>query len=119
MIRLGKAWIKVNGELLESMPAAKLDVGGYDRDPVIGATVVLGFSEKVHPASVECEISVGKDTRVLDMNKWVSESITFECDTGQVFVIRDAFVQSPPVLTAEDGGKVPLKFFGPPAEQVN
>jgi len=119
MQRLGKAFIKVNGQLLESMPGAKLDVGGVTRTPIIGANSVHGYSEKVKEAMLECEISVSKDTKILDTAKWVDVSVTFECDTGQVFVVRQAFLTEPPVVTAEEGGKVPLKFAGPPAEQVN
>lgn len=117
--RLGKAFIKVNGQLLESMPGAKLDAGGIERTPVTGANGVHGYSEKIVPAHLECEISVGPDTKVLNHAKWVAETVTFECDTGQTFVMRNAFSAKPPVLTAEDGGKVPVEFFGDPADQVN
>lgn len=118
-IRLGKAFIKVNGALLESMPGAKLALGGVSRKPVVGANSVHGFSEEVVPGSVECEVSVGKDTKVMDWTKWSDVSVTFECDTGQVFVVRGAFLEEPPELTAQEGGKVPLKLTGQPAEQVN
>lgn len=119
-MRLGKAFIKVGGQLLESMPGAKLDIGGKERVAVVGANNVHGFTEKVRPALMECEISVGKDTDLLQHEKWTAESVTFECDTGQVFVMRDAFSMEPPVMTADEGGgKVPVKFSGPPAEKVN
>lgn len=115
---LGKAFIKVNGELLESMPGAKLDVGGDERNTVTGGNKVLGFSAKPVPAVLECEVAFGEQTRLLDMNAWSGVTITFECDTRQVFLLRNAWLTKPPVVTAEDGGKVPLVFNGPPAEQV-
>lgn len=117
--RLGKAYIKVNGKILESMPGAKLDLGGVERTPVTGANSVHGFAEKIRPSMIECEISVGKDTDLLQHAKWAAETATFECDTGQTFVIKNAFSAEPPVLTAEDGGKVPVKFYGDPADLVN
>lgn len=117
--RLGKAFIKVNGQLLESMPGAKLNVGGYKRNPVIGGVAVLGFAEELVPSTVECEISVAAATKIMDIAKYKAETITFECDTGQTFVVKDAFLTEPPELTAGEGGKVPLKFAGQPADQVN
>jgi len=118
-MRLGKAFIKANGQLLETMPGAKLDLGGAVRTPVVGSSSVHGFAEQVRPAKLECEISVGKDTKLLDHAKWTDLSVTFECDTGQVFVIRSAFSSEPPVITEGEGGKVPVVFFGQPAEPVN
>jgi|CXWL01.1.fsa_nt_gi hypothetical protein len=119
MQRLGKAFIKVDGKLLETMPGAKLNVGGVKRAPVNGANAVLGFSEEIVNSMVECEISVSKDTKPLDYSKMADVSITFECDTGQTFVCKNAFLTEPPELTAQEGGKVPLKFAGAPADQVN
>lgn len=117
--RLGKAFIKVNGQLLESMPGAKLNVGGFKRTPVIGANGVLGYSEEPVQAQVECEIAVSGQTKIMDIAKFKGETITFECDTGQTFVVKDAFLTEPPELTAGEGGKVPLKFAGQPADPVN
>lgn len=119
MQRLGKAFIKVNGQLLESMPGATLDIGGVSRAAVVGANTVHGFFETPKPAVVSCQISVSKDTKLEDMNTWADVSVTFECDTGQVWVVRQAFLTEPPVMTAGDGGQVPLVFNGPPAEKVN
>jgi hypothetical protein len=117
--RLGKAFIKVNGQLLESMPGAKINVGGKKRNPVVGGNNVHGFAEEIVNSTVECEISVSKDTKVLDYAQMDNVTITFECDTGQTFVVKDAFLTEPPELTAQEGGKVPLKFAGQPADQVN
>ncbi len=116
--RLGKAFIKVDGKLLESLPGAKIDIGGVERTPVVGATSVHGYAEKLKPATVECEISVSKDTSLADLAKIADATITFECDTGQTYVVRNAFVTDTLQATAEDGGKVPLKFSGPPAEEM-
>lgn len=117
--RLGKAFIKVNGALLESMPGAKLDIGGEKRTAVKGANAVHGYSAEIETAKVECEISVSKDTKLIDIGKMSNVSLTFECDTGQTFVVKNAFLTDTVSLTAQEGGKVPLKFEGDPADQVN
>lgn len=116
--RLGRAFIKVNGGLLESLPGASIDIGGVKRNVVKGNSV-HGFAEEAMESMVECELSIDKNSRPHDWAKWADVSITFECDTGQVFVVRNAFLTETPKLTAGEGGKVPLKFAGPPADPVN
>jgi len=117
--KLGKAYIKMDGALLESLPGAKLDLGGTVREPVIGNNQVLGYSEKVKEATLECEIVVGTLTKLEDFRLATNATITFESDTGQVWAIRNAWLVEPPVITDGEGGKVPLKFAGPPADQVS
>src|SRR4051812_38728603 len=116
--RLGRAFIKVNGQLLESLPGASIDIGGFKRDAVVG-NEVHGYTETRVPSMVECEVSVDKQSRPRDGEKWSEVSIPFECDPGQVFVVRNAFLPEPPKPTAGEGGRVPLKFSGPPADPVN
>lgn len=117
-IRLGKAYIKVNGQLLESMPGASIDIGGVERKPVVGNNSVLGYSESPRPAMVECEIAVGQNTSLTDLAKAVDATITFECDTGQTYIVREGFLTEPPKATDGEGGKVPLKYAGQPAEEM-
>lgn len=117
-MRLGKAFIKANGELLETLPGAKIDIGGVTRSPIKGNNSIHGYSEQPKEATVECEISVAPGTSLKKYAALVDATITFECDTGQTFVVRDAFLTEPPVATDGDGGKVPLKFAGQPAEEM-
>lgn len=118
MQRLGKAYIKVDGGLLESLPGAKIDIGGVTRNTVVGSNAVHGYAEQLKPAEVDCEISVGPDTSLAAMSAWNDVTVTFECDTGQVYVVRNAWLVDTLVLTEGEGGKVPLKFNGPPAEEM-
>ena len=116
--RLGKAFIKWDGKLLESMPDAKLSLGGVERAPVIGANAVHGFSEKIKESTLECEISMSAETRLAELNAIQDATITFEADVGQTYIMRNAFLTEPPTVTAGDGGKVTLKFAGPKAEEM-
>jgi len=116
--KLGQAWIKVDGAALESMPGAKIDIGGTERTAVIGGNAVLGFSGKPKQSIVECEIAVGKGTSLAAFRDMTDVTITFECDTGQTYVVRSAWQCNTPTATDGDGGKVPLKFEGPPAEEM-
>ncbi len=116
--RLGKAYIRVNGRLLESLKGAKLDIGGDKREPVIGATSVHGFSAEVKEPMVECEISMGPETSLDEIRNFTSENLTFECDTGQTYILRAAWLVDPPVATAAEGGKIPLKFCALDCEEL-
>lgn len=117
--RFGKAFIKVDGALLESMPGASLDVGGVTRNTVLGGNAVLGFAEAPKQAVLQCQIAVGAGTSLADLRAIKSATVTFECDTGQTYVIRNAWLVNPPVATDGEGGAVPLQFEGPPAEEMS
>lgn len=114
---IGKATIKVGANTLPSMPGAKLNIGGTTRDPVIGATKVLGYSEKVVEASVECTVSLakGQSLKALDFS---DATVTFLADTGQVWSLANAFLTNPLEVTAQDGGSVSLKIVAERAEEV-
>ena len=116
--RLGKAFIKWDGKLLESMPDAKLSLGGVERMPVIGANAVHGFSEKIKESTLECTISVSAETRLAELAAIQDATVTFEADTGQTYIMRNAFLTEPPTVTAGEGGKVELKFAAPRAEEM-
>ena len=116
--KLGKAFIKIDGAVLESMPGAKLDIGGNERTTVVAANTVQGFFETPKQSKVECEVSVGTETRLAEMRNWDKVTISFECDTGQAYVIQGAWLTNTPEMTASEGGRVPLTFEGPPAEEM-
>lgn len=114
---LGRAYIKIGGELLRSEAGAKIDIGGAVRTAVVGSFAVHGYAEKVKESTVECEVALAKGESVARFRDITDASIHFECDTGQVFVVRNAWLADPPVITEGEGGKIPLKFVGPPAEE--
>jgi hypothetical protein len=116
--RLGKAYIKANGDLLESMPGASIDIGGVTRKVVKGNNTILGYSEEPKESTVECEIAVGPATSLKKLAALADVTITFECDTGQTYVCKNAFLTETPKASDGDGGKVPLKFAGMPAEEM-
>lgn len=114
---LGRAYIKVDGDLLRSNTGAKIDLGGVMRAAVVG-NEMHGFSESVKEATVDCEISLAKGDSLEKIRNIADATITFECDTGQVYIVRQAFLTEPPVVSEGDGGKIELKFAGHPAEEA-
>lgn len=115
--RVGIVHILVNGKLLESLPGASIDVGGAVRTPVVGSSRVLGYTEAIKQAEVECEVAVGAGTSLRELSQIAGATLTFRCDTGQVYNVAEACLQEPPKLTAGEG-KAGLKFFGQPADEV-
>lgn len=118
MQKIGMAYIKVNGALLETLPGAKLDLGGVERTTVKGSNKVLGFSEAPKESLLECEIAVGPETDLIALGNARDVTITFEPDAGRPYVIRHAWCLESPKLQDTEGGKAPFKFAGPPADEM-
>ncbi len=116
MQKIGMAYIKLDGQLLETMPGAKLDLGGVERATVMGSNKVLGFSSTPKEAVLECEIAVGPDTDLIAIGRSKDVTIMFTADTGQTWQIRNAWCAESPKVSDGEGGKAPLKFAGPPAD---
>ncbi len=114
---VGKATIKKNGVKLRTVPGAKLDMGGEVRKPVVHDDGTVGHSSSFKEAMLECETTLAKGERLSELH-FEEATVTFEADTGQVFVLSNAFTLDPPVLTAQEGGKVPLKISAERIEEM-
>jgi len=112
------AYIKHDGTLLSTLPGAKLDLGGRARASVVGDNAIHGYSETLKPSMLECEISLAQGYSLEQLRNLTGATVTYEADTGQTYVMRDAFVTETLSVTAGEGGKVALKFEGQPAEEM-
>jgi hypothetical protein len=113
----GRATIKVDGRLIETLPGAKLDIGGVTRTPK-RTDQSVGFTEQVKEATLECEAVMTKGLSLADFAEVTDATVTFKCDTGQTYIVRNAFLVDPPMVEGGDKSATPLKFAGPPAEEV-
>lgn len=108
----GRAFIRLDGMTLASLPGTgKINPGGVERTPVVGDAGFLGFTEKPVHGEIECDIAISSDTDVDKINKTTGASVTFECDSGQVYVMRRAAMALPAPVQSGDG-KASLKFIG-------
>jgi hypothetical protein len=114
---LGRATIRANGQVIETAKGASLDIGGVKRNPISVGRLV-GFAEETVPAMVECETAMRPGLSLATFRNMTGATVIFECDTGQRYVIADAFLTDPPTLKDGEGGNVALKFAGPGAEEV-
>jgi len=110
----GIVYVKVDGELQRSKEGAKLTLGGKERTAQVGHSV-YGYSEKVVPSMVEFVLAhVGGDDLIGLQNK-VDSTIEFETDTGDTYVVANAFSTKPAEITGGEGD-VAMEFQGDPAE---
>ncbi len=117
MAFFGRAFIRVNGVSVASLPGtAKLSPGGLERTPVTGDHGYLGHTAKPVHSEVECDIAVDANTDIQALNDTEDATITFECDSGQVYIVRNAASATPAAMQSGDG-KASLKFIGAPAEK--
>ena len=116
--KLGKVTIKANGQVFESKKGASLDPGGVTRSAVKHDQGAGDFSEEPRESTVECTTPFGRDTSLAAINAMDNVTLTFECDTGQTYVVAGAWSDGEASLTAGDGGEVKCTFHGPAAEEM-
>lgn len=114
---LGQARIKVDGELFETDKQATLDLGGTMREAVQGDYQAGAFTAGTKESKLDCSILLKAGTNVARLRDIDNATITFEADTGQVFIIRNAYSVEPPVINQSEG-KAAISFQGPPAEEM-
>lgn len=101
--RTGKVFIRHGGKLLPSMPGAVLrNPAGFERKPVVG-NEVYGYTEETMVPEVECELSHGADTSLKELGDINDATCTFECDSGPVYVLSNAWTAKVDELKGGDG----------------
>lgn len=114
---LGRATLRMNGQVIETAKGASLDTGGTKRNPIISGRLV-GYAEETVPAMIEAETSLAAGMSIETIRNFRGGTAIFEADTGQRFVIADAFVTDPPTMKDGEGGNVTIKIAGLPAEEL-
>ncbi len=112
----GRATIKADGKLLDSMKGATLDVGGIKRSSKTTANKVAGFTEELTPSKLECSVPLTAGFSIADAQKFEDVTLNFETDVGRRYTINHAFLTDPPTLGDTDG-EVKLMFEGEPAQE--
>jgi hypothetical protein len=114
---LGRATVKFNGRVMLTDKGAKLNLGGVNRKEVVGDQV-HGYAEEAVAPFIDSVISITKDTSLEDIQAVTNGTVTYEADTGQVWVLKNAWSSVPPEITAGEGGKVPVKWIGMSCERM-
>ncbi len=114
---LGQARIKVDGDTLDTKPGASLELGGPVRTAQRGDFSASGFSQEETESKLTCTLLIKRGTRVTDLRNIDNATITFQADTGQTYIIRNAYVADGITVTAGGEGAA-VVFQGPAAEEL-
>ena len=113
MIITSRGWIDAGS--LGRLPTEKggqINFGNMKREAVMGGEGVLGFTEEFEGAPF-IKVTVIDSTEV-DKDKlknFVGETVIYNTNNGQQFVLTGAWVGNPLELNIEDG-KMEVEFFG-------
>lgn len=114
---VGQATITVDGERYPTDGQSTLDIGGVTRNSVIGDFDAGSFNETPKPSQLDCSILVKPGRSLAQIAAIDNATINFKTDTGQTYVIRNAYCSETPTLTTNDG-KAKFVFMGPAAEEL-
>jgi Phage tail tube protein len=112
---VGRARVRIDGQLIETAGDVKLMLGGVKREAVVGDLDARSFKEMPEPAKLDFNQLVKELTDISDFD---DATVTVEFDTGQVYVIRNAYVMDPAEVSTNEG-KVSRSFGGGAAERTS
>lgn len=107
------------GRNLPVEKGAKIRVGGIKNNAVTFGRKV-GRAQEYQGSEVTATTNLEKGQRFSQLyTSQVEGELQVVCDTGQTFVIADAFfVDDIPEITGGEGGKIELKWAGSSPEEV-
>lgn len=111
----GKVQLKVDGAIIQSENDAELDPGGetYESKVIQGTTHRMSTQDA--PSIVSFKLAMTEKTDVTEVSRWKDKTLTFIADTGQRYLIRDAFVVGRVKHMRESAD---VEMHGQPAERV-
>ncbi len=97
--------------------------GSFDMGGLQNASVVAGRqvhrAQKMTAAKAEITTPLMAGMSLTDVFDRTSGELQVNCDTGQQFIINDAFLVVTPNATAGGGGKVKLSWEGSEALEIS
>jgi hypothetical protein len=112
---IGRVTVRLNGETWESKPGAQIDLGGIERQSQV-TDQDMGFTETPKPSRIEAEFAVKRGLTLDPLQSLTDATAVFEADTGQRWIIKDAYRSDTLVVTGNGGAKVVI--MGKPAQEV-
>lgn len=98
----GTAYLTVDGQQYLLAGNLKYRVTGYTRESLSGMDSVHGFSEKVRPGYIECDIRDSGGLSMAAINAMRDVTVVAELANGKTIVARNAWsVEDQDVDTAE------------------
>lgn len=97
---------------------AKFNPGGYKQNPVVAGRQVF-YCNEVVASQLTGTTVLQAGQKLADLIPTGAGELQVICDTGQVYVVPDAFRTEVPDVTGGEGGKIELKFQGSPATEIS
>lgn len=114
---LGIVTIRTNGKAIQSMGGAELDLGGKEREAVVGGGRVLGSKATYKAPNLSVKVAVDANTNFNELQELTDATVDFEADSGHRFLLNRAFRTST-VKISESDGSYNLDMSAYTAEQV-
>lgn len=111
----GKVFIRMDGELLESLPDASLEFGGDEVEQVMGSNKILGYREKLVASMITCKFAWKAGAPIEKVRNMREGIVQFEADIGETYQIANACCSKPPKV---ENGEIEVEFQGDKAEKV-
>lgn len=111
----GKVKIKLDGGVVESENEAELEPGGEINGSMTHHNKTYRMSEADEPAVVKFKMPLTGQVDVVDIQAWKDKALTFEADTGQRYLVRNAFTVG---KVTHGKGSTDVEMHGDPAEKV-
>lgn len=112
----GVCIIKIDGNTYRTKPGASIKFGGIERKPQYGDGRLIGYAEEPVAAEVSGTLTHTGDTDVQALVDSSNVTLVFQCDSGPNYIVREAFLTTPPTLTGGEG-ELTVEFTGQPAVQ--
>ncbi len=110
----GIAKVTVNGKFIDTFKGVTFNPGGKKRTPQVSAHRV-NYSEELAPSTLEFDKSQVRGDSIADLDV-ANATIQVEFDTGQTYVMPNAFRLDPADIT--DEGKSKYTFNGDVAQEI-
>lgn len=113
----GTIIIRVDGRSIRTKPgSAKMMMGGKEREPQMADDEIVGYSEKVVPATVSATLVHTSISNLTAIRDATDVTILFEADSGLSYTLNNMFCTKPPEL-ADGGAGADVEFAGQPATE--
>ena len=96
---------------------AKIKIGGIKNNPVTYGRKVARAQE-FEGSEVTATTNLEQDQRYGSLWSAGEGELQVVCDTGQTYILADAFLTDIPEITGGEGGKIELKWAGSAPEEV-
>lgn len=106
---LGRATVALNGQVFNSKNGASLDVGGVTRETET-TDRQSDYVESIRPAVVKCQIPLNRGVSVAALNDVTRATVQFIADTGQSYILTNAWRVSALEVTGGQSGGMDLEF---------